>query len=90
MTAVIAMPATSPASKPADSAFVPLTSIVDLINAAAERNQIAKVDGALDPPHQPMFRSNAIRNNAAIIRAPATNVPRKVPETFDSPPVRQR
>ena len=47
MTTVIAMPATSPASKPADSAFVPLMSIVDLINAAAERNQIAKVDRAL-------------------------------------------
>jgi hypothetical protein len=40
--------------------------------------------------HHCFFCSNAIRNNVAIIRAPATNVPRTVPETFDCPPVRQR
>ena len=34
--------------------------------------------------------SRATRTNVATIRAPATNVPRKVPETLDSPPLRRR
>src|SRR5262249_45348093 len=33
---------------------------------------------------------NATRSSVAIMRVPATNVPRNVPETFDSPPVRLR
>ena len=32
----------------------------------------------------------ATRTNVATMRAPATNVPRNVPETFDSPPARRR
>src|SRR5256885_12583498 len=34
--------------------------------------------------------SRATRTNVARIRAPATNVPRSVPDTFDSPPARRR
>ena len=30
------------------------------------------------------------RKRVAMMRVPATNVPRNVPETFDSPPVRRR
>jgi hypothetical protein len=33
--------------------------------------------------------SAAIRTNVVTIRNPATNVPRKVPDTFDSPPARR-
>jgi hypothetical protein len=36
------------------------------------------------------YRSAATRKSVAMMRVPATNVPRNVPETFDSPPVRQR
>jgi hypothetical protein len=32
----------------------------------------------------------ATRTRVAMMRVPATNVPRNVPETFDSPPIRLR
>src|SRR5215471_13849637 len=37
-----------------------------------------------------MYYWRATRTSVAMMRVPATNVPRNVPETFDSPPVRQR
>jgi len=40
--------------------------------------------------YKAVFRANAIRSNVAAMRAPATNVPGNVPETFDSPPARRR
>lgn len=33
---------------------------------------------------------DAMRKNVEMIRAPATNVPRNVPETLETPPLRQR
>jgi hypothetical protein len=42
------------------------------------------------PPRIGHRRSIAMRRSVAIIRAPATSVPRSVPDTLDSPPVRQR
>ena len=39
---------------------------------------------------QPQQAKIHIRGRVARIRAPATNVPRNVPETLDSPPVRRR
>jgi hypothetical protein len=36
------------------------------------------------------YRSKMMRSKVARILVPATKVPRKVPETFDRPPVRQR
>src|SRR5262249_59504111 len=36
------------------------------------------------------FGLKATRKRVAMMRVPATNVPRNVPETFDSPPVRRR
>jgi hypothetical protein len=41
IVAVMAMPATRPASKPAEIAFDRLIIVVDLTNGCAKRNQIA-------------------------------------------------
>ena len=38
----------------------------------------------------PINYASATRTSVAMMRAPATNVPRIVPETFDSPPARRR
>src|SRR2546430_8112193 len=40
------------------------------------------LDSALENKHRYNF-CDAIRKNVAMIRAPATNVPRNVPETFE-------
>jgi hypothetical protein len=74
MNAVMAMPATSPASKPAEIALARL--IISILAVAA-------LETSAD-------YSKAMRKSVAKMREPATNVPRNVPETLDMPPVRQR
>ena len=82
---VIAMPATSPARRPAKIAFVLLIAIVELTTESKCWNKNQTFDA-----NAPYNFSNATRSNVATMRVPATNVPRHVPETFDSPPVRRR
>src|ERR1700736_1823879 len=78
ITTVIAMPATSPASNPAKRAF-------DLLIILGDYLLLGRLCQAPD-----YFFASAIRINVAMIRAPATNVPRSVPETFETPPARRR
>ena len=85
ITTVIAIPATKPASSPANSAFdLLMKSMAILIIGRWQGDYFCKACGGT------LGRSNAIRKNVSMIRQPATNVPRNVPETFEMPPVRQR
>ena len=72
-----------------------------IIGDAEMFEQLTQFDGSkLDCFKQSSFASNgsnqfvfgasAMRNRVAMMRTPATNVPRNVPDTFDTPPVRQR
>jgi hypothetical protein len=59
----------------------------------AERARAAKPQRPRSGPmhlHQFVLVSNAIRSSVAMIRLPATNVPRTVPETLETPPARRR
>ena len=49
----------------------------------------AGISSALPLDESPYY-SSATRTRVAMMRLPATNVPRNVPETFDSPPTRRR
>ena len=92
ITTIMAMPAMIPASNPAENAFVLLMHRASYKFAAVRKSNCTQDNGrdiALRCPRTaqravPTYNfSNATLISVARIRAPATKVPRSVPETFE-------